>query len=198
MNEKDQQPSQATRLTLKNEPFRIQIWPNPVLTKSTIPVTEFDDDLKTLTFSMRIKMQKLNGIGLAAPQIGNNKSIIVVNADDFVEELINPEITHYSEDKSWDIEQCLSFPGVHVRVERPNKITVQYQDTNGEFMSKELEGLAARCVQHEVDHLKGITLLDYVDGRMKKDVITRKMKKLKKRIKRYEQNVSTHFESANK
>lgn len=169
--------------------LRLQYWPNPILGKAAVDVKEFNQPLAQLSMNMRLKMQQFKGIGLAAPQVGHLMRLIVLNVENFTDELINPILTSCSEEKVYDYEACLSFPGVNIPVERHSNIIVEYQNLLGEKQSQELEGLAARCVQHEIDHLNGITFMHYLNSAIKRDIITRKMKKLQKQAKYYEEKV---------
>ncbi|KIL44835.1 peptide deformylase [Jeotgalibacillus soli] len=131
--------------------------PNKVLETESITVKEFNKDLHTLLDSMYETMVEADGVGLAAPQVGINKRIAIVDLDDDegTIELINPTIIT-SEGKSVDLEGCLSFPGVYGEVERPDVVIVQAQDRNGEWYEIEAEGYLSRAIQHEIDHLHGV------------------------------------------
>jgi len=105
-------------------------------------------------------MEKNHGIGLAAPQIGRALRMFVIDAEGFRDACFNPEITDKSDKLLEFDEGCLSFPGQHCIITRPDWVTVRYQTTAGEWQQKRLSGLAARCFQHELDHLDGVTMWD--------------------------------------
>ncbi len=149
----------------------IYIEPNPILRSPVTPVTEFGDALAKLTTEMRETMHNADGIGLAAPQIGQSINLFIAEFDSQDADpddkipftvFINPEITWRSPQKTIFDEACLSIPGVMGPVKRPKKIVIRYQDLSGVKREKSLEGLAARVAQHEFDHLKGVLFTDYV------------------------------------
>jgi len=105
-------------------------------------------------------MRKNNGIGLAAPQVGISKRLFVMEVDAVQRACFNPEITDQSADLTDYPEGCLSFPGDECKIYRASAITVRYQNTQGIWIQEQLDGLAARCFQHELDHLNGITMHD--------------------------------------
>lgn len=139
-----------------------------VLHQKSREVKRFDDRLKTLAEDMIETMHASNGIGLAANQVGILKSIFVMNVipeeGDIV--IINPEITELEEDQEEDIdyEGCLSLPEMFGKVKRSSKILLKYQDLSGQDHEMVAEGLKARCIQHEADHLDGIMFTDKVIG----------------------------------
>ncbi len=144
---------------------------DPILNKVCRPVTKFDARLATLLDDMHETMIAADGVGLAGPQVGMMRRLFVVwdttdapdeLPDDYVYPLIdfvNPEIIERSEEKETHYEGCLSFPGHNGAVERSSKVKVRAQDRNGEWFELEAEGLLARCIQHENDHLDGITIM---------------------------------------
>lgn len=158
------------------------IFPDPILTRQTKKVSRFDEELLELVENMQLTLLKNNGVGLAAPQVGVNKSLLVYLDKDGNSAgiLINPEIVFKSEETEKEWEGCLSFPGVTVLVERAQKIEVNYQDLTGVPQNKTFEGLHARVIQHEIDHLEGITFTRHL-SLLKRDLVTRKMKKLKRK-----------------
>ena len=130
---------------------------DPILNKVCRPVTNFDDRLATLLDDMRETMIAADGVGLAGPQVGMLRRLFVVwDTTDFV----NPEILAVSEDEETAYEGCLSFPGHNGAVTRPAAVKVRAQDRHGEWFELEAEGLLARCIQHENDHLDGITIME--------------------------------------
>jgi peptide deformylase len=105
-------------------------------------------------------MKKNDGIGLAAPQIGMSKRLFVMEVDSIRRACFNPEILDHSADLTEYTEGCLSFPGEECKIKRPCAVNVRYQTTTGDWVQENLDGLAARCFQHELDHLNGITMYD--------------------------------------
>ena len=149
----------------------IYIEPQPVLHIPTTPVAVFDDALRELVSSMLESMHNADGIGLAAPQIGQSISLFVMeyssndaHPDDIIPTtaVINPEIIWRSPQKVVMEEACLSIPGVMGNVKRPRKITLRYTDEFGVKKEKTFSDLAARVAQHEFDHLRGVLFTDYV------------------------------------
>lgn len=135
--------------------------------------TLLTEDVKDLVRDMKETMLSLNGIGLAAPQVGVNLRVIVIqlmSAGKFgggrtdvgpVQEMINPVITHTSEELVSYEEGCLSIPGEYIKLDRPRSIDVKFQTLSGKYKKWHLKGLEARIVLHEVDHLDGILMSDY-------------------------------------
>jgi peptide deformylase len=135
---------------------------DPVLKSSATPVDRFDDSLRTQVGRMAAIMQDAIGIGLAAPQLGISQRLLVyrVGPDAPLVALANPEIEWTSDDVEAGEEGCLSIPGVAVDVERPVHVRVHAQDEHGEPRLVEASGLEARVIQHEMDHLDGVLMLD--------------------------------------
>ena len=133
-----------------------------VLRKNCRKVDKFDGRLWELLDDMAETLYQANGVGLAAPQVGIRRQVVVVDVDDQLLELLNPEITWKSEETEEDVEGCLSFPGRWGIVERPVKVKVKAQDRNGDSFELEGEGLMARCLCHEIDHLNGTVFVDKV------------------------------------
>lgn len=159
----------------------LRIWPDPILNVPTNPVTDFGPDLKLLAADMLQIMHKYKGVGLAAPQIGVRKSIIVYDCDGEENVLVNPVCTPVDDAKLESIgEGCLSFPGVHVKIERPNLVNIKWQTLDGDEEEDEFYGFLAIAVQHEIDHLEGKTLVSYL-SQLKRDWVRRKMSKLKRK-----------------
>ncbi|MBE6928217.1 MAG: peptide deformylase [Ruminococcaceae bacterium] len=126
----------------------------PTLHKVCRSVTKFDDKLAELLDDMVETLYDSNGVGLAAPQVGILRRVVVIDTGDEVLELVNPEIleTHGEQD---GMEGCLSIPGEYWMVKRPERVRAQAQDREGNWYEIEAEGLIARCVCHELDHLDG-------------------------------------------
>lgn len=136
---------------------------DPLLRKKSRPVKDLTPKRKQLLDDMLETMQDADGIGLAAPQVGILRRMVVVDLGDHPYKMVNPEIIKKSEDQTLDIEGCLSVPNYNGTVYRPREITVRYTDENDEDQELEAEGLLARCICHEVDHLEGILFKDKVD-----------------------------------
>jgi len=134
---------------------------DPLLRQKTVPVSRFNFQLHQLLDDMIETMFKAEGIGLAAPQIGISKRIIVIRDEDKVMEIINPEIIE-SEGEIIDVEGCLSFPGLYGEVPRPARVEVKGLDRTGRDIKISGQGLISRVLQHEIDHLHGILFIDKV------------------------------------
>ncbi len=133
-----------------------------ILTKVCRPVEKFDGKLGQLLDDMYETMQEANGVGLAAPQVGIRRRIVVIDVGDGPIELMNPEILRESEEMDEDTEGCLSFPGKYGLVKRPRSVTVRAQDRDGNLFELEGEGLLARAFCHEIDHLDGVLFITRV------------------------------------
>jgi peptide deformylase len=142
----------------------VRQYPDPVLRTPANEVTDFDEALGALVLRMTRVMQAASGIGLAAPQLGVLQRVLVYQADEDAEPmaLVNPRIVSTSEETDTIEEGCLSIDaaGVTVEVERPARVTVEAHSPRGEEVRIEAEGLEARVVQHESDHLDGVLILD--------------------------------------
>ncbi len=126
------------------------------------PITKFDGRLGVILRDMADTMYQANGIGLAAPQVGIQRRLVVVDVGDGLIEFINPEIIS-SVGECGMPEGCLSVPGRSGYVIRPEKVTVKAQDKTGKAFTLEADGLLARCIQHEIDHLDGILYVDKME-----------------------------------
>ena len=133
---------------------------DPVLTKVCRPVTKFDDRLSQLIDDMIETLHDANGAGLAAPQIGVLRRVVIVNTEGEDWELVNPEIVEVSEEEQTGIEGCLSLPGIWGVVKRPMTVTVKAMDRNGNVFTDTDSGLIGRCFVHECEHLDGILFVD--------------------------------------
>jgi peptide deformylase len=165
----------------------ILIHPDPRLKKPCEPVAEVTAELAQLAADMLETMYDAPGVGLAAPQVGVMKRILVM---DCIKEgppepmvLINPAVTWASEDLSSYEEGCLSIPDQYAEVKRPAQVKVRWTGLDGAEQERQFEGLWATCVQHEIDHLDGKLFIDYL-GPLKRQMITRKMEKLKREMAR--------------
>jgi len=139
----------------------IRVLGDPVLRQETKPVETITDELRTLARNMFETMYLAKGIGLAAPQVGRTERIAVVDVDDNPLVIINPEVIE-SDGTSKGEEGCLSIPDVYGDVERPATVRVRATDLDGKEFEVAAEGLFARCLQHEIDHLHGKLFLDYL------------------------------------
>ncbi len=126
------------------------------------PVEAFDEKLAQLLDDMHETLEKAQGLGLAAPQVGIRRRVALVDTGEEVLEFVNPVILKKS-GKQRDVEGCLSCPDEWGYVVRPNKCKVRFQDRNGDFYEVSLQGLACRCACHEIDHLDGHLFLELVD-----------------------------------
>jgi len=173
---------------------------NPLLKKISKPVEKVDDDLRKFMDDMLHTMYAEQGLGLASVQVGVLKRVLVMDVDYEPEEhhhhhhdhgscggvhvkntnplyFVNPEILEKSEELSSYNEGCLSFPDARAEVVRPQEVRVKFLDYHGKEQVMNLDGILATCVQHEIDHLNGVTFVDHI-SRLKRDVILKKMKKL--------------------
>ncbi|MBN2433165.1 MAG: peptide deformylase [Acidobacteria bacterium] len=160
----------------------IRVYGDDVLRRPAGTVTSFDEQLATLVQDMAETMYSAPGIGLAAPQVGVSRRIIVVDIShndhqDQLYALINPEVVERSEENDRMEEGCLSIPGVNEAVVRPTWVKIRAQDVQGNEVEIEAEGLLARCFQHEIDHLNGILFVDRLVP-FRKKLIRGKLKKL--------------------
>lgn len=157
--------------------YYVETLGSPVLKKISEPVETVDEKIRELAALMIESMVKFNGVGLAAPQIGRNLRMVALGipADSISEEpsagelallpamplvVLNPEIVELSEEKVCREEGCLSVPGVWAEVERPRKVIFRAVLLDGSSIEYECDGLLARCLQHELDHLDGLTFVD--------------------------------------
>ena len=137
---------------------------DPALHKVCRPVTAFDERLHDLLDDLKETLAAAHGAGLAAPQVGIlRRCVIVVDANDNMLELVNPEIIWTSEEQQDGLEGCLSVPGMWGMVERPMRVRVRAQDRHGKFFEAEGEEIVARCFCHELDHLDGHVFTEHTD-----------------------------------
>jgi len=158
--------------------------PEPVLRQTAAPVERVDDDLRRLMDDMLATMYDAPGVGLAAPQIGISRRLIVMDASRDEEPkdpivMANPMILDRGEEMRLYEEGCLSIPEVTAEVERPAMTRVAFLDREGQPQERVLEGMLSTIVQHEVDHLDGVLFIDYL-SRLKRDMIVRKFTKQKR------------------
>jgi len=164
--------------------LEIKIYGDPVLRKVAEPVEDFDGSLADLAQSMIATMKAEGGIGLAAPQVGVSRRLIVALQMKEIDDasapplvLVNPRI-EYRSSETWTFEEgCLSLPGVSAPVVRPVRVEVSYSDLEGREHSLEAEGIFGRIIQHEIDHLDGRLFIDYLST-ARKSLIKSKLKNL--------------------
>lgn len=163
--------------------YPIVMYGDPILEKPTASISEFNEELEELTEDMFASMYAALGVGLAAPQIGKNLRLTVVDVTagknpEAKIVLINPEIIH-AEGEKREEEGCLSLPGFRGYVVRPQFVTIKAQNAKGEHFEIRGEDLLARAFCHEIDHLNGILFIQHL-SMLKRDLIKRKIKKLRK------------------
>ena len=162
----------------------IIIAPDARLKIKTKPVDHVDAAVKTLMDNMLETMYAANGIGLAAPQVGDTRSVIVVDCARQAEDpapikMANPEIIAVSPNDNTHEEGCLSLPEHYADVVRPDSITLRYLNESNKIVEIDADGILATCIQHEMDHLEGILFVDHISA-LKRNMILRKLKKVKK------------------
>ncbi len=169
----------------------ILIWPDPILKKKAAPVAAVDESIRALVADMFETMYAADGVGLAAPQVGVLKNVIVLDTRPRQPEskpyaMVNPQVIS-SEGITTYTEGCLSIPGEAEDVERAAKVTVKFLDVDGNEQTLEAEGLLAIAIQHESDHLLGTVFVDHISA-LKRELIKKRMKRLK--AERAEQRAS--------
>ena len=151
---------------------QIRQYPDAALKMKARPVDDFDDELKSLVERMKLLMRDANGIGLAATQVGVLRRVFVFQPDeDDVLAVVNPEIVERSDETEVADEGCLSIQGLTVPVERSLNVVITGLDENGDHVRYDLEGYAARCVQHETDHLDGVLMIDRTTPEAKREAL---------------------------
>ena len=154
----------------------LRIYPDALLSRKSALVTTFDEKLTQLVIDMYQCLETFGGIGVSACQLGVNQALFVYKVGDDRGVMINPRVIETSDDMDEVEEGCLSFPGIGVKIKRPLSVTVQYQNETGEVKTQLFTGLTAKCIQHEYDHLQGITIVDYL-SKLKRDIIRKKLQK---------------------
>lgn len=156
--------------------------PNKLLREISLPVENVGKKEQQLMDDMLDTMYAANGIGLAAIQIGVPKNVVVIDLNKDKKKIpmffVNPKITSKSKSLTKYEEGCLSIPNLFAEIERPSECEIQYLDYFGKEKTLTANGLLATCIQHEVDHLKGILFIDYL-SKLKKDIILKKLSKQK-------------------
>lgn len=164
----------------------IRVVPDPVLRVDCPPVESFDEELGRLADDMVETMHRAPGVGLAAPQVGVEKRLCVVDPTagedpEAVHVLVNPEIRE-REGTDLDVEGCLSIPGFSEKVPRPVHIELTYRDVQGGLHEMEAEGFPARVICHEVDHLHGVLFVDHLRG-LRRERAQRHLRRLAREAK---------------
>lgn len=167
-------PLSVSKEKLAKPPLTIHTMGDRVLRQDAKRVSQVNDDVRQLVRDMLQTMYSADGIGLAAPQVGVHKRLIVVDPDPQNTAtpplvLINPDIRGYSADIVLAQEGCLSIPEVYLDVKRPEAIEVTFKDERGRPQRAKMSGLAARVVQHEIDHLEGVLFVDRVENAVLRD-----------------------------
>lgn len=139
--------------------------------------------MSNLVARLKMTMKLYGGVGLSANQCGVLERVFVIGTDQFQMACINPKIISESEKKTKDNEGCLSYPGLYLKVERPETILVEFTNENGETRQVELSGLTARCFQHELDHLNGVRFVEHVGPVALKLAKQKQSKLIKKHVR---------------
>jgi peptide deformylase len=155
--------------------------PDPILRQVSAPIERVDAELRTLMDDMLEAMYEAPGVGLAAIQVGVPRRLVVLDVAEDGEEpaplcLVNPEIVTLGPETRLHEEGCLSIPDVRVEIERPSTLTVRYLDREGQLREVDADGLLATAIQHEINHLDGKLIIDFLSS-LKRDMVVRKFKK---------------------
>jgi peptide deformylase len=166
----------------------ILILPDERLRAIAEPIATVDDEVKQLAKDMLDTMYEAPGIGLAAPQVGELRRMVVMDLAKEGEDpdpivMVNPEILKYSDETVITEEGCLSIPELYYDVERPAEVTVRYTDLDGKVVEREASDRLAICIQHELDHLDGVLYIDYL-SRLKRDRVLKKFQKAERLSKK--------------
>lgn len=162
--------------------YEVKKYGDPVLREKAVKVEIVDDSIREILNNMVETMYDKKGVGLAAPQVGISKRMMVTDwsgEGEAIRKVINPVITPLTDElMEWE-EGCLSIPGIYKKVERPKKIKLEYTNENGESVTEELEGFPAIVMQHEFDHLEAVLFVDRISP-MAKRMVAKKLQSLKK------------------
>jgi peptide deformylase len=175
----EHEPDEAERAVEREQAYvrrqalaQIRQYPDVALRMKAHEVTEFDEFLVQLVERMQLLMHDAQGVGLAATQVGVLQRVFVFETEEQGgHAIVNPRIVESSDEKLVEEEGCLSLQEVRVPVERPIKVTIEGKDPRGEDVRFELEGLSARVVQHEYDHLDGVLIIDRTDPEHRKEAL---------------------------
>lgn len=154
-----------------------------------VPVPEYkimlpNHNMELLIKRLKMTMKLYGGLGLSANQCGVFERVFVIGTDQFQIACINPRITGKSPSTIKESEGCLSYPGLYVKIDRPDWVEVEYTNENGELIQTRLDGVTARCFQHELDHMNGIRMVEHV-GPVALQMARRKQEKIIKKIVRH-------------
>ena len=154
--------------------LKVRLYPDPILKVKALPLSQFGPAEQKFFDDMIETMHVEDGVGLAAPQVGVSKRVLIAcptvkRGEEYV--IVNPEILE-SSGREAGAEGCLSLPGVQGEVARAKKIKLRYQDRKGEVITAELKDFFARIIQHEMDHLDGILLIDRVDFNQRQEILS--------------------------
>jgi peptide deformylase len=161
--------------------LEILSFPDPRLRTRAKPVEIFDQALLQLIGDMKETMYRQNGIGLAATQVNVHRQLLVLDVSEERNRprvYINPQLLHQEGSETCE-EGCLSVPGIYAQVSRARSVQVRAQNADGSFFEETLEGIDAICLQHEMDHLKGVLFVDYLSP-LKRQMVRKKLEKQKR------------------
>ncbi|MGB2600035.1 MAG: peptide deformylase [Candidatus Omnitrophota bacterium] len=161
--------------------LELKIYPESCLRIKTNPVERFESNLPEILRTMADIMYVNNGIGLAATQVGIGASFLVADAGEGLVSMMNPEVVDKSKEISRMEEGCLSLPGVAVDVPRPKRVTIKAQNEKGESFVRRFDGMMGRVIQHEIDHLHGRLIIDYMNP-FRRAVASRKLSRNKRKV----------------
>lgn len=156
--------------------LKIKLYGEDVLRQKVEPIAEIDAGIRELARDMLETMYCADGIGLAAPQVGILQALVVVDVSPMSEKhpnplvLINPKIVEHNGSSIYT-EGCLSIPAVYADVTRPSEVVVRYQSLKGTWRKRKFDGIMARVIQHEIDHLKGVLFIDYLEEKTREHVM---------------------------
>lgn len=160
--------------------YEIRKYGDPILREVAHKVEKVDDEILEILDNMVETMYSTKGVGLAAPQVGISKRIFVCDqGDGVIRKIINPVITPLTDTLIDCEEGCLSVPGIYKKVQRPEKIKIEYMNEKGEEITEEVEGFLAIIMQHEYDHLEAVLFVDRISP-IAKRMISKKLQNLKK------------------
>jgi len=161
--------------------LKIHTWPEAILRKKSRSVRQIDKTIKEYLDEMAALMKISDGVGLAANQVGLDLKLIVIEVEDKLFKLVNPQVTS-AQGQICFLEGCLSFPGLELKVKRHNKISVSALDYDGNNVRLELEGMFAVIFQHEIDHTNGVVFLDRISF-LQRLWVSKQLKEIKKKTK---------------
>lgn len=158
--------------------LNILFYPEKILNEETLPINIINDEIKILVKDMTETLESNGGLGLAAPQVGHNKKLIVYKYNNKISELMNPEII-FKDGEILSGEGCLSLPACDIHVKRAKRIKVKGIDLSGEKVNIDTYDMLSIILQHEIDHLNGILLIDHISS-LKRQMCIKKIKNYKK------------------